>query len=172
VILATKASLALGTKSHARSGFSLMEVMLALAIFLLALVAIGGLVDMGMEREVDSQLQVRGARLAQSKMSELVSGALPMSSTSGNFDNESEWSFDVTTQPTGPPNLYQVTVKVSRDNRGAKFEYVLAQMVINPSMTGSAQPATTTTDQGSATPPALEGMPPTQTTGTGSGGSP
>jgi Tfp pilus assembly protein PilV len=149
-----------------------MEVILALAIFLMSLVAIAGLVDMGMEREVDSQLQVRGARLAQSKMGEIVSGALPMSATTGKFDNESEWSFDVQTAPSqsGVPNLFQVTVKVSRDNRGQPFEYTLAQLVINPLMTGSAQAATATTDQGSATPPALSGTPPTQNTGTGSGG--
>jgi hypothetical protein len=149
-----------------------MEVILALAIFLMSLVAIAGLVDMGMDRQIDSQLQIRASRLAQSKMGEIVSGALPMSSTSGNFDNESEWSFDVTTQPYGPPNLYQVTVKVSRDLGGQKFEYTLAQMVINPLMTGSAQAATATTDQGSATPPALDGTPPTPGTGTGSGGTP
>ena len=153
-----------------RSGFSLIEVILALAIFLMSIVAIGGLVDMGTDRQIESQLQLRASRLAQSKMNEIVSGALPMSSTSGNFDNESEWSFDVTTQPFGPPNLSQVTVKVSRDYKGTKFEYTLAQMVINPLMTGSAQKATATTDQGSATPPAADGTPPT--TGTTTGGMP
>jgi general secretion pathway protein I len=176
VILAEKRSLgaqAIAARGRVgRSGFSLMEVILALAIFLMSLVAIAGLVDMGMERQIDSQLQVRATRLAQSKMSEIVSGALPMSATSGNFDNESEWSFNVNAQPYGPPNLYQVTVTVSRDNRGQTFEYTLVQMVINPTMTGSAQMATTTTDQGSATPPALDGTPPTPTTGTGSGGTP
>jgi hypothetical protein len=144
-----------------------MEVMLALAIFLMSLVAIGGLVDMGTERQIDAQIQTRGARLAQSKMNEIVSGYLPMSSTSGNFDNESEWSFEVSTQPYGPPNLSQVQVTVSRDYRGKKESYVLTQLVINPLMTGSAQMATATTDQGSATPPAIDGTPPTPSTTSG-----
>ncbi len=150
-----------------RDGFSLMEVILALSIFLMSLVAIAGLVDMGMDRQIDAQLQIRGSRLAQSKMSEIVSGALPMTSTSGTFDNESDWSFDVTTQPYGPPNLSQVTVTVSRDTGGQKFQYVLSQLVINPLMTGSAQAATATTDQGSATPPAIDGTPPATGTATG-----
>lgn len=152
-----------------RAGFSLMEVILALSIFLMSLVAIAGLVDMGMDRQIDAKLQIRASRLAQSKMSEFVSGTLPMSSTSGNFDNDSDWSFNVTTQPYGPPNLYEVQVTVSRDNRGQQFQYVLTQYVINPLMTGSAQAATATTDQGSATPPAIDGTPPTPGTGTGTG---
>jgi Tfp pilus assembly protein PilV len=155
-----------------------MEVMIALTIFLLSLVAIAGLVDMGMEREMEAQFQIRGARLAQSKMSEIVSGTLQMSSTSGTFDTESEWSYDVTAEPFGPPNLYTVTVTVSRDYKGQKFQFVLTQMAINPIMTGSAQAATATTDQGSATPPAIDGTPPapgsstTGTTSTTTGGSP
>lgn len=133
-----------------------MEVLIALAIFLMAITAIGRLVDMGMDRELESQFQIRGARLAQSKMGEIISGTLgslsSLSSSSGSFDNDPEWSWNMTALPQGTPaSLYLVTITVSRDNRGKQFQYVLTQMAIDSYMLGSGQPATSTTDEGSAT---------------------
>jgi hypothetical protein len=49
------------------------------------------------------------------------------------------------------PNLYTVTVTVSRDNRGRPFKYVLTQMAVDPFMMSTAQAATTTADQGAST---------------------
>jgi general secretion pathway protein I len=144
----------LHSRRYKRAGLSLIEVMLSLAIFTMSLVAIARLVDMGTDRQIESSLQIRAARLAQSKMGEIVSGFLPISqasSASGNFDNESEWSFSVTAVPQSAPNLYLVTVTVSRDNRGQTFKLALAQMVIDPPMMGSGAAATSTTDQGSTT---------------------
>jgi hypothetical protein len=143
----------------------LIEVLLALGIFLMSLVAIGRLVDMGMDREIDSRMQLRGSRLAQSKMADVISGYLPLSSASGTFEKESDWSWNIATQQQSQPNLYLVTITVSRDNRGQKFEFTLAQMVIDPLYMGSGQPATSTTDAGSAT-SAIYGN------GTSSGGTP
>ena len=135
-------------------GLSLIEVLLALGIFIMALVAIARLVDMGTDRELESQLLIRGSRLAQSKMGEVVSGFIPISqasSASGNFDVESEWSYSVASVPQTATNLYLVTVTVTRDNRGQPFKFEIAQYVIDPLMMGSAQPATSTTDPGSTT---------------------
>jgi hypothetical protein len=122
----------------------------------MSLVAIGGLVDMGMERELESQLTVRATRLAQSQMGDVASGYQSLTSTSGNFTYDSDWSYNTTVAaaPQGQPNLYLVTVTVSRDYRGKQFQYVLNQIILDPQYTGSAQAATSTTDAGSATPPA------------------
>jgi prepilin-type N-terminal cleavage/methylation domain-containing protein len=180
VILAAGYPTSLSLTKHVRSrgsrrgGFSLIEVLLALAIFLMSLVAIARLVDMGTDREIDSQLQVRATRLAQSKMGEVVSGYLgPLSSlgsSSGDFDNDSAWSWNLTTEtpptPQTVPNLYLVTITVSRKDRGRHFQYVLSQMVIDSVMIGSPVAATSTTSNGSTT----TALYPDGFTGTGSGG--
>ena len=136
-----------------RSGLTLIEVLLALTIFLLSFVALAGLVDMGMDRELESQFNIRAARLAQSKMGEVVSGGITLSSTSGNFTYDSDWSWNMTVGPApmGQQNLYLVTITVSRDFKGRQFQYVLNQFVIDPLNTGSAQAATSTTDAGLTT---------------------
>jgi general secretion pathway protein I len=133
-----------------RPGLSLIEVLLGLVIMLLSLVAVGRLVDIGTERSIEAQVQTRATRLAQSKMAEVESGALPLDSSSGGtFDpEEPDWSWSVEPQPAGPPNVYRVTVRVSRDVRGRPFEVSLSQVLFNPTMMGTAaqaeKPADTT----------------------------
>jgi hypothetical protein len=146
-------------------------VLLGLVIMLLALVAVGRLVDIGTERSVETQVQTRGTRLAQSKMAEVESGALPLDSSSGGtFDpEEPDWSWSVEPQPAGPPNVYQVTVRVSRDLRGRTFEVSLSQTLFDPTMMGTAAQAErpveavgsgTTTGTGTSTSGTSGGMSP------------
>jgi general secretion pathway protein I len=143
-----------------RAGLTLLEVLLALAIFLIAVVALAGLVDMGTDRELEAQMQVRAARLAQAKMGELVSGSLggslaSNSGSSGTFDNDPDWSYTTTVSPAQTQvaltNLYTVQVEVTRNHRGQKFSYTLTQMAIDPYMMGTGQAATTTASSASAT---------------------
>lgn len=124
-----------------RRGLSLIEVLLALVILVLSLAAISQLVDMGTERARDSRAATRGTRLAQGKMAEVEAGVVSLSSpTEGEFtDEDAGWMFSVTPEMTGPPNLYTVTVKVTRDVQGKIYEVVLAQMVFDPTKTGSAR---------------------------------
>jgi Tfp pilus assembly protein PilV len=133
----------------ARRGLSLLEVILSLTILLLAMVAIGKLVESGTDRGASARAQIRGTRLAQSKMAEVEAGLIPLSSsstgtgpTSGQFEgDDAAWSFQVTPEPAGPPNLYTVTVTVSRDMQGIQYQVVLSQMMFDPSLMGSAAQA-------------------------------
>ncbi|MBY0457138.1 MAG: prepilin-type N-terminal cleavage/methylation domain-containing protein [Gemmataceae bacterium] len=126
-----------------RKGLTLIEVLLALTIMLLALGALGRLVDLGSARGSDARAHSRGARLAQSKMAEVEAGAVPVTGgASGMFEgDDAGWSFDVNSDPTGPPNLYTVTVTVSRTNQGRELQVVLTQLVFDPTKTGSAAQA-------------------------------
>jgi Tfp pilus assembly protein PilV len=141
-----------------RRGLSLLEVLIALAILILAVAALGRLVDIGSDRGYDARVYARGARLAQAKMAEVEAGVIPVSSeTSGQFDgDDSVWSYTVTPAAAGPPNLYTVTVNVSRDVNGHTVNVYLAQMIFDPTLMGSAAqsevPATTdTTGTGTGT---------------------
>jgi len=126
----------------ARPGLSLLEVLLALAILLLSMVAIGRLVDIGSDRSMDARLNTRGARLAQAKLAEVEAGVIPLDSTaSGSFDDDPGWTWTVEPTAQGAPNLYAVTVKVTREQSGKTYEATLTQLLYDPAKIGSAAQA-------------------------------
>jgi Tfp pilus assembly protein PilV len=127
-----------------RPGLSLLEVLLALTILLMSMAAIGRLVNLGSDRGVEARLYSQGARLAQSKMAEVEAGVIALDSGgSGNFDNDPEWSWNVDSESQDVPNVYQVTVKVTRDLKGKPFEVSLTQFVFDPNKMGTPVPAQT-----------------------------
>lgn len=127
------------TGSSARPGITLIEVLLGLAIFLLAIVAVGRLATIGTDSAMDSMFEADGVRLAQSRLAEVEAGAIPASSGgSGVCDEEPAWNWSVESQPTAVPNLYSITVTLSRQVRGRPMQVVLEQMVFDPVVMGTA----------------------------------
>lgn len=125
-----------------RSGMSLLEVLLSLAIFLMAIVAIGQLVDLGTDSALDSQAQATGTRLAQSVLAEAEAGAISVqTSSSGTFDYEPDWQWQTDASPAGITGLYTVTVTVSREYRNRTFTVELTQMIFDPQFMGGAKEA-------------------------------
>jgi hypothetical protein len=110
---------------------------------LLALVAITQLVNVGSDRGIEARFHVRGTRLAQAKMAEVEAGAIAVDGGgSGTFDpDDPEWSWSVESEPQSAPYLYLVTVRVSRDLRGKPFEVTLSQMILDPTVQGTAAQA-------------------------------
>jgi hypothetical protein len=105
------------------------------------MVAIGRLVDVGTDHGIEARLHVRGSRLAQAKLAEVEAGVVGVEGGSGTFDTDPDWSWAVEAEQQGPPNLYRVTVRVSKDDRGRPFELTLTQMVFDPARAGSAAQA-------------------------------
>lgn len=141
-----------------RRGLSLLEILLSMAILVLAMTAIWRLVDMGTDSATEARAYIRGTRLAESKMAEVEAGAIGLEGAEGQFsDDDAVWSFSVTSQPAGPPNLYQVTVRVYRDLQGRTVEVSLSQMIFDPALIGSTaqaeRPAAASSDTGGGTPP-------------------
>jgi Tfp pilus assembly protein PilX len=148
-------------RSRPRRGLSIVEVLLALTIFIIALAALSQLTDLGTSRAADARAYTRGARLAQSKMAEVEAGVVGLDGeATGNFDgDDAGWEFTVTPEPTGPPNLYTVTVRAKYVRAGKPLEVVLTQLVFDPAQTGStaqaerpAPPETTDPAAGGTTP--------------------
>jgi general secretion pathway protein I len=137
-----------------RPGLTLIEVLVGLAIMLLAMVAIGRLVDIGTNSANEARLTARGTRLAESKMGEVEAGSVSLDGTTeGTFDpDEPAWSWSIEPTQSGPASLYNVTVRVFRDVNGKRFEVTLSQMLIDPKVMGSAaqaeKPAATTDTTG------------------------
>lgn len=132
-----------------RKGLSLLEVLIALAIFLIALAAIATLMDTANTQAADASGTTTATRLAQSKLAEVEAGVIGVSDGgSGSFEgDESGWSWEVTSAATGVPNVYDVTVRVYRPD-GRPLEVKLYQTLYDPALmnnAATAQPPTTTT---------------------------
>jgi len=127
------------TRSPRRPGLSLLEVLVALAIFLIALAAIAGLVDFGAERAQSAAMTTLGTRLAQSKLAEVEAGLTPPNAAeSGTFEDEPEWSYALEPGAALAANTYPVTVRVRRELAGRAYEVVLTQIVFDPAFQGKA----------------------------------
>jgi type II secretion system protein I len=125
---------------------TLMEVLMAVAIFLLALVAIDRLVTLSYERATVIRLQGEGMQLCQSKMAEIYAGVMPLSSQSdtafdGDYgeDWQRKWQWSADCSQGAVTNLWTVTVRVSQTlPSGSRFEVVLTQMMLDPSIRGTS----------------------------------
>lgn len=148
-----------------RAGLSLLEVLLALAIFLFSLAAIGALVEFGNQRATAAAMQTTATRLAQAKLAEVEAGAVSVATGgSGTFDEEPEWNWSVEPGAATIPNVYPVTVRVWREAAGRMHEVTLTQLVFDSAQMGNAaeaQPPETDTT-GTTTPTTTGG---TTTTG-------
>jgi len=140
MILQTETSCGASNVRRGRPGLSLLEVLTALAIFLISLIALGQLVTLSGERALEVQQLSRASQLSQSKLAEVVSGAVSLSSQSGDFDEDPDWHFQVEAeQDSAITGLWRIQVKVSRDlGDGTHFESTVNQMVLDPSLRGSA----------------------------------
>ena len=135
-----------------RPGMSLLEVMVALAIFIMSLAALGQLVQLGLDQAVEADHQTTAARLAQSKLAEFEAGALPVDGGSGTFaDQETSpdgtvlWEWKAVGTETDIPNVFDVTVTVSTTT-GNPFSLTLSQLVFDPTSMGTAAPAVAPVD--------------------------
>ena len=140
------------TRPPQRAGLSLLEVLVALAIFLISLASIAGLVDFGAERAQAASMTTLGTRLAQAKLAEIEAGVSPPnSSESGTFEDEPDWTFAVEPGAALAANTYPVTVRVSREMGGRHYEVVLTQVIFDPAFQGKAAAITKPTDSSTTT---------------------
>lgn len=138
-------------QGRSRPGLSLLEVLISLTIFLLALVALGEIVSFASDRALDVQHRTEALQLCQSRLAELQAGALPLSQqdeTPCQEDPAYQWAADI--QQGNIQGLQIVTVRVTRHRpNGTWIEASLSQMILDPATVGSTQdnpgiPATTT----------------------------
>lgn len=133
--------------SSSRQGMTLLEVLAAMAIFLFSLAAISSLMSIATDLGEDSRWESHATRLAQSKMAEYLAGVESVNSAGGgDFPDEPGWEWSVDSQSDSTArNLTKVTVTVSREIRGKRYESVLTQYVFDPLQRGNVGISTTTT---------------------------
>lgn len=98
-----------------RKGITLLEVVLALAIFLGGVAAIGQIVTVGTRAAMRAQLLGEAVALAESRMDELATGVYPLQSTSAQASLDAPgWNWLATVEPGTQPDLLVVTVTLER----------------------------------------------------------
>src|SRR3954468_5942780 len=61
-----------------RSGLTLLEVIISVAIFLLALVGLANLVSLGSDLALEAKEQTEALHMAQAKLSQVIAGVIPL----------------------------------------------------------------------------------------------
>jgi general secretion pathway protein I len=103
------------TRQYSRSGLSLLEVILSIAILGGAMVVIGQLFNLGYRSALQARLRSEANIMVDTKMAELVSGILPVgSSGSQAIDENPGWSYSIDIQPSQQLGLLVATVTVEQ----------------------------------------------------------
>ncbi|GEM_PF-250635 len=114
--------------SATRSGMSLLEVLISVAIFLGSLTAIMQVLNVGQRAELATRLQTEAILKCEAKMAEFISGIEEATTSQGGTfedDETGNWKWDAEVTDSGIVSLLQVTVKVehmiSDDEANAAF---------------------------------------------------
>jgi type II secretion system protein I len=99
-----------------RKAFSLLEVIISLAILVVALTALGELMRMGLRSATQARELSRATMLAETKLAQITSGVVPPDPVSGAaFEDEPGWLYSIEILEAGTPELLAVQVSVQRD---------------------------------------------------------
>jgi len=144
-----------------RAGFSLLEVILALAILAGAVAVLGEAARHAMRNAQTARDLTHAQLLCESRMSEITAGLAPLEATEGNeaalpdvsgttetadeeTSPESDWLYSVDVQPIDEEGLVAVRVTVTRntapEQRGVEFSLVrwMVDTAMNQSQTGAS----------------------------------
>jgi general secretion pathway protein I len=110
-----------------RSGVTLLEVLLATAIFMGSLTAILQVMRVGHDSRLSAKLDSEAALRCESLLGELVAGITPLTSESNQpFTDSENWRYSVTVEEGPGDSLLLVSVRV---------EHVIAEQLPNSTFT-------------------------------------
>lgn len=108
------------SRFQSRSGLSLLEIVLAIAVFGMAMIIITNMYFLGYRSALRARLLSDANILCDAKMAELASGVIPASSVSGQLiEEQRDWSYSVNIQPSLQPGLLVATVTVTQSDPNA-----------------------------------------------------
>jgi general secretion pathway protein I len=159
-----------------RRGLTLLEVMLAIAIFGLALVAIGELIRIGSVSAAAARDLTEAQRLCNNVMAEVGAGIVsPEAASDAPVESAEDWLSTIESEPLEEQEgMLRVSVTVRQDpaqyNKPAEF--TLIRWMTDPAVAEAAKAAAEGgAAESSATSSSGSGTSPSATTGTKSGGS-
>jgi general secretion pathway protein I len=128
-----------------RRGMSLLEVFVALAIFIAALAVITQIISTGSRASARAQFQSEATLRAESTMAEAVSGIIPMQNDKKAFDDDAawQWSLAVETGPHVDTLLLTVTTEHTTETGRVNGMATLKRIIRDPQLFLNAASATT-----------------------------
>ncbi|HEY2882103.1 MAG TPA: prepilin-type N-terminal cleavage/methylation domain-containing protein [Pirellulales bacterium] len=121
----------------ARGGFTLLEVILALAILAGAIAIIGELVHVGLRSAQQARDLTRAEMVAESVVSEVVSGWIGTGGTQNTpYDDDPRWLYSISTESGSQQGLLVLTVTVVRDlpEQQHPVSFTLKRWMIDPGL--------------------------------------
>jgi len=118
-----------------RRGFSLLEVLLSLGIFLTAFVALSQLTTNGMRAAVEARLTTKAILRCESKMAEIVAAIEPLEDVADQpFQDDAAWSWSLQTADGPHADLKNITVSVKLEgaNQLAGTSFSLTRLIRDP----------------------------------------
>jgi hypothetical protein len=121
------------TQSH---GLTLFEVVIALAIFMGAIAAIGQLISVGARGAVSAQLQSQAVIRAETTLGEVLAGYISLRTTSGTFPDNPAWTWSVTVSSAQQQGLYLVEVTAAHAGKSSmsKSSYTVRRLLRDPAV--------------------------------------
>jgi prepilin-type N-terminal cleavage/methylation domain-containing protein len=111
--------------SRERLGYSLIEMLVATAILLVAVGVLTELADVGRQHAGRAEEAAAAQRICQNLLDEILCGAVPMEATSeGIVREEPDWTFSVDIKPIDrlqwEPGLAELCVTVVKTSEGSR----------------------------------------------------
>ncbi len=136
-----------------RRAFSLLEIVLALAILAGAVAALSQLNRSGLDSAQLARDSTRAQLYCESKMAEIAAGLVPAESqSSAPLEDEDEttvpdWLCTVEVNPASQSGLIEVCITVSQDPNvfARPVDYTLTRWIVDPSTTASSTGESTDT---------------------------
>lgn len=126
---------------RARRGFTLFEVLLALAILVGCLATIGELTRMGLQNAHRAAASATAQLLCESKLAEITSGITAATSAPPTpLDETGLWQYSVAVEPTADASLLVVRVTVSENlpPQQSPVDFSLVRWMIDPQAAADA----------------------------------
>ncbi|MDZ4782644.1 MAG: prepilin-type N-terminal cleavage/methylation domain-containing protein [Planctomycetia bacterium] len=158
-----------------RQGFSLMEVILAIAILASATVLLGELTRFGMRNARIARDLTQAQLLCESKLNELVSGLSPLENVSGatfdtTYDPDQAWLYSIEfSEIDSVTGLASVTVTVNQNLQPSQrpVQFALTRWMMPPPSTTDTEDSSTSDSGNSSSSSGSSGS--SSTGGTSSG---
>jgi general secretion pathway protein I len=122
-------------RSRRRHGFSLLEVLLAMAILVGSLVVLSDLATIGRIHATKAADGTTAMRICRSKLNEIIAGLEPVAPVRDEpLDGEPGWLYSVEVESLQQPGLVsvRVTVRQEESENGRPLEFSLVRWIRDP----------------------------------------
>lgn len=120
-----------------RLGMTLLEVVIALAMFFAAMAAISQILRMGSDSAVRASIRAEGTLLGESKLNEVVAGVVPLQAASSQpFENAPQWNWSLAVEDDTDVSIKRLLLTVSHQRSDGRVDHEVkfARMMRDPTI--------------------------------------